>query len=241
MPDDKPIALDAYEKMAERFDTTSDTNPYNAYYERPAMLGLLPDVDGLRVLDAGCGPGWYSTWLLDHGARVVGCDVSPKMIELARQRTGDRAELHVANLGQPLDFLETSTFDLIVSALAMGHIRDWAALLREFSRVLKPGGLLVFSVEHPFADYVRRESEDYFAVEEYRQKWRSMDNLPVPAFRRPLGMMIGNLAQAGFVIERLIEPLPTEECKQIDPMRYTEMLEFPSFLCIRAQRNSEKQ
>lgn len=69
-PEEEPIALEAYEKLAERYAALIDTKAENAYYERPATLSLLPDVKGKRVLDAGCGSGLYSEWLLDHGAEV---------------------------------------------------------------------------------------------------------------------------------------------------------------------------
>ena len=67
---DKPIALDAYETLAEAYASVVDTKPHNAYYERPATLSLLPDVKGKRILDAACGPGLYSEWLRSHGAEV---------------------------------------------------------------------------------------------------------------------------------------------------------------------------
>src|SRR6185295_9048869 len=62
---DKPLAFDAYEAIAERFAVLATSNAYNACYERPATLSLLGDVRGKRVLDAGCGPGIYAEWLLD--------------------------------------------------------------------------------------------------------------------------------------------------------------------------------
>jgi 2-polyprenyl-3-methyl-5-hydroxy-6-metoxy-1,4-benzoquinol methylase len=68
---DKPLALEAYEQLAEAYAARVDTKPHNAYYERPATLSLLPDVTGSTVLDAGCGPGAYTGWLVQHGARVV--------------------------------------------------------------------------------------------------------------------------------------------------------------------------
>ena len=74
----KPIALDAYETLAESYAARVDTKPHNAYYERPATLSLLPQVKGKRVLDAGCGPGVYAEWLVEHGAEVVAFDVSTR-------------------------------------------------------------------------------------------------------------------------------------------------------------------
>ena len=99
---EKPIALEAYETLAESYASVIDTKPHNALYERPAMLSLMPEVSGLRVLDAGCGPGAYAEWLVEHGAEVFAIDASPKMVELARRRLGEKAEVREADLGAPL-------------------------------------------------------------------------------------------------------------------------------------------
>ncbi len=76
----------------------AETKPHNALYERPATLSLLPDVEGLRVLDAGCGPGIYAQILSDNGAKVVGFDRSPKMVDRASDRVGDRVQISQADV-----------------------------------------------------------------------------------------------------------------------------------------------
>jgi 2-polyprenyl-3-methyl-5-hydroxy-6-metoxy-1,4-benzoquinol methylase len=106
----KPIALDAYQSLAEAYAARIDTKPHNAYYERPATLSLLPEVKGKRVLDACCGPGVYAEWLAGHGAEVVAFDVSAKMVRFARERLGAKAQVLQADLDQPLDFLKNSWF-----------------------------------------------------------------------------------------------------------------------------------
>src|SRR5687768_273390 len=95
---DKPIALDSYETLAEAYASVIDTKPHNAYCERPATLSLLPEVRGKRVLDAGCGPGVYSEWLIAHGAQVVALDASPRMIELAKRRLSAEVDVRQADL-----------------------------------------------------------------------------------------------------------------------------------------------
>jgi len=70
---DEPIAVDAYEILAEAYASVVETKPHNPYYERPATLSLLPEIKGKRVLDAACGPGIYSEWLLSRGAAVHPC------------------------------------------------------------------------------------------------------------------------------------------------------------------------
>src|SRR5688500_3983502 len=101
---EKPVALDAYETLAESFASVIDTKPHNAYYERPATLSLLPDVKGKRVLDAACGPGAHAEWLIAHGAEVVCVDASQKMLELAKRRVGETADVRYGDLRKPLTF-----------------------------------------------------------------------------------------------------------------------------------------
>ncbi len=74
----------AYDGMGDLFRRHADASPYNAHYDRPAVLAALGPVKGLRVLDAACGPGLYLTHLLEAGADVVGFDASEAMVDLAR-------------------------------------------------------------------------------------------------------------------------------------------------------------
>lgn len=231
---EKPIALDAYEALAEAYAARVDTKPHNAYYERPATLSLLPEVAGKRVLDAGCGPGVYAEWLADHGAEVVALDVSPKMVHLAKQRLGAKARVVQADLAQPLHFADGS-FDLVLSALALDYVRDWDQVFREFHRVLRRPGHLVFSVGHPLADYLLYPEANYFDTELVHYTWKGFGTpVRMPFYRRPLGAVINPLLQAGFVLERFLEPLPTEQFRQQDPERYEKLCREPGFLNIRA-------
>lgn len=236
--DEKPVALDAYEILAEAYASAVDTKPHNAYYERPATLSLLPEVRGKRVLDAACGPGIYSEWLLAHGAEVVAVDVSPKMIALAKRRLGDKADVRHADLRKPLTFLENESFDVVLSPLTMEYIEDWYSTFREFHRVLRPGGYFVLSVSHPFFDYTYFKSNKYFETEMVGSVWRGFKDVRVhmPSFRRSLEATLNPLMDAGFRLERVLEPRPTEQFKQADPEGYEELLKQPSFLCIGARK-----
>ena len=176
-------------------------------YERPATIGLLGDVGGHRVLEAGCGAGQLTAWLADHGAAVIAFDVSPALAELARRAVAGRAEVLVADLAQPLTFAQDRSFDLIVASLVMHYVRDWHAVLGEFRRVLKPDGAVVFSTHHPAMDWQLHTPEDYFAVEQVTETWtKGSAQFQVSFWRRPLTAMAEAIASAGFVIERLAEP-----------------------------------
>jgi len=237
-PKNKPVALDAYESLAERYAALIDTKPHNAYYERPAILSLLPDVQGMSVLDAGCGTGLNSEWLLEHGAEVVGVDVSPAMLNFGQLRLGTRCKLHLADLRYPLDFLAEESFDLVFSSLVLHYLEDWSVPLAEFYRVLCPNGLFVFSTGHPFAEFTYHSQGAYFDVELTHMLWRGFggDPVDVPFYRRPLSSITEALWEAGFMLERLIEPRPTEEFRQADPEEYDKLMREPGFLCIRARK-----
>ena len=224
MTDQKPIAYDAYQQLADRYAARVDTKPHNAYYELPAMLSLMPDVSGCRVLDAGCGTGLYTAWLLDH----------------ARTRTEGRADLRLHDLSQPVPFLPDETFDLVVSSLVLHYLEDWRVPLGEFHRVLRPDGLLLFSTGHPAKEMKFSPSGAYFQTELTGAYWHGFGGEPifVPFFRRPLTAITEALYHAGFMIERLIEPQPTETFRQADPDHYAKLLQMPDFLCIRARRTS---
>jgi len=232
---EEPIALSCYEAMAEEYAAAVDTKPHNAYYERPAVLSLLPPVAELHVLDAGCGSGWYAEYLVEHGATVTAVDVSPKMVTLTRARLGGRAQVLRADLGQALDCLDDATFDLILCSLAMHYLKDWQAVFGEFHRVLKGSGVLLFSTHHPFMDFQLFQTESYFATELLEDEWSTGK---VHYYRRPLTAMTNALAEARFVVERILEPQPTDEFREVDPEGHERLSKNPWFIVIRARRDS---
>jgi hypothetical protein len=119
-------------------------------------------------------------------------------------------------------------------------VRDWVAALGEFFRVLREPGHLVFSVEHP-ADqfYEHHPHGNYFAVEQVEWEWRGFGSaVRVPSYRRPLGAMLEPLLGAGFVLERLLEPLPVPQFRERDPADYEKLMRQPGFICFRARKGA---
>jgi SAM-dependent methyltransferase len=229
-PLDPPFS---YDSIADAYAAGNDAAPYNALYERPAMLSQMPDVHGARVLDAGCGAGWYTEQLLARGARVTAIDESGEMIRHARKRVGDAAELRVHDLAQPLAFADDASYDGIIGALTLHYLRDWSTPLAEFRRILKPGGWLLFSTHHPAADAALFQPERYLDVEPVVDEWEWVGTIRF--YRRPLCEIINPLAQAGFAIERLVEPIPTEAFRQAKPEAYARILRQPNFLIVLAR------
>ncbi len=235
---DKSLGEQNYEQFAHRYAERSVTKPHNAYYERPATLSLLPDVKGKRVLDAGCGPGIYAEWLLDQGAEVVALDVTPDMVAITQARVGARATVLRADLQHPLDFADSESFDVVLCPLVMDYLADWGAVFAEFYRVLKPGGVFVFSGGHPLGDYLYTNTERYFELELFEMTWRGFGEPDpvVKAYRRSLADALNPLIDAGFILDRLLEPRPTEEFRAADPEYYAILNRQPGFLCIRARK-----
>ena len=190
-------------------DDYADGGPYNEFYERPAMLELLGEVEGLKVLDVGCGSGVLTHRLLEAGASVIGIDASLEMLERAKARVGRDAQLQVHDLHDPLDWLPDETIDVVVASLVIHYVREWRPVLREFRRILRTGGRLVFSTHHPFMDFVSYNRPDYFEIEEIVDKWGpSGAEYEVRFWRRPLSVIVADLVDAGFEIEQLAEPRP---------------------------------
>jgi len=230
--EDRPIAEAAYDELAGTYVEAVEPGPYHADLAFPATTDLLPDIEGLRVLDAGCGTGAYTEWLVDRGAEVIGVDVSEPMLDRARDRVADRAEFHRADLAEPLEFAREDAFDGVVSALALDYVEDWRAPFGAFARLLAPGGFLVFTVPHPFDEYPLEEDENYFEVERRVKEW----SVDVPYFRRPLGEMLGPLLETGFRLDAITEPGPTDRFRERWPERYETESKRPVFLCVRAVR-----
>jgi len=211
---DPPGAND-YDGFAQAYAASNENNLINAYYERPAMLALAGDVAGRRILDAGCGSGPLLAALRDRGAIVTGFDKSAGMVELARQRLGDDAELLVAELGSPLPFPD-DTFEDVTASLVLHYLEDWGPALAELRRVLKPGGRLIVSVDHPFAENLwHREAglkPDYFATYNYISEWTVGGQTALLRFwTRPLHAMTDAFTAAGFRISVISEPAPAPD------------------------------
>jgi ubiquinone/menaquinone biosynthesis C-methylase UbiE len=205
-----PPGLNDYDSFAEEYTAANESNFVHVYYERPATLALAGDVAGQRILDAGCGAGALIAALRDRGAIVTGIDKSAGMLELARRRLGDDADLQVAELGAPLPFPD-DTFDDVTACLVLHYLQDWGPALAEVRRVLKPGGRLIASVNHPFSENLwhrqARLKPDYFATYNYTVEWTAGGQSALLRFwSRPLHAMTDAFTAAGFQISVISEP-----------------------------------
>jgi SAM-dependent methyltransferase len=216
-----------YDDFADSFAAHAEDSAYNAHYDRPAVLGLLGDVAGRRVLDVGCGSGLYAGELVDRGADVVGFDGSAKLVQRARERVGGSADLRVHDVREPFDWLPDASIDRALMALVLHHLDDPVPALREVHRVLRTGGRFVVSTVHPVADW-RQLGGSYFTEEMVDDTWNA--GWKVRFRRAPLTTWCAEFHEAGFVIERLVEPLPAQSMKDRFPDTYRKLAAEPFFI-----------
>jgi SAM-dependent methyltransferase len=211
--------------------------------EWPALRALLPDLSGRRVLDLGCGFGWFCRWALQAGAaRVLGIDVSEKMLARARATTPDPAITYARADMEDLD-LPADTFDVVYSSLALHYVENLSGLMSQTHRSLIPGGALVFSVEHPIFTAtswpnwsVDNAGHKTWPVDSYLDEGpRSTDWLAKGVIKqhRTLATYINMLIQIGFVIGHVEEWGPTEEQIAAQP-DWADERQRPPFLIVAA-------
>ncbi|TDD59193.1 class I SAM-dependent methyltransferase [Kribbella antibiotica] len=175
---------------------------------------LLGNVRGKSILEVGCGAGQCTRWLTAQGAQAVAFDISVEQLQVSRtldRKTGTTARAVAAD-ATAIPFAD-ATFDIACSAFgALPFVADAGTVLREIARALKPGGLLVFSVTHPFrwsmpddpSPHGLRIIHSYFD----RTPYVEVDaGTPIYAeYHRTVGDWIRDLTEAGFVVDDLLEP-----------------------------------
>lgn len=208
---------DNYDSFAEAYAAENESNLINAHYALPAILNLAGDVAGRRVLDVGCGSGPVLVSLRDRGATVTGTDNSVKMLELAKRRLGDDADLRVADLGDPLPFPD-GAFDDVIACLVLHYLQDWTAPLAELRRVLVPGGRLIVAVNHPMAYRLSYPDANYFGTQQYTEDYVFNGQKAALTFwHRPLRAMTAAFTEAGFRIAVIDEPPPAPGARELFP------------------------
>ena len=217
-----------YDGFAAAYSAENEKNLFNAYYERPEMLRLAGGVEGARVLDAGCGAGPLAEALREKGAVVSGFDVSPAMVELARERLGEDAQVRVADLAAPLPY-DDGEFDLVVVSLALHYVEDWASALAELRRVTAPGGRVIVSIIHPMVYAMSYPEADYFALTRYSEDYvLGGQTVWMTYWHRPLQDVLNAFTTAGLRIRTVTEPPPAADTP-------AELLPTPdgrSFVCF---------
>lgn len=205
---------------------------------------MLPDFQGKRVLDLGCGFGWHCLYAVEHGAiSVVGIDISEKMLEEARKRNASPLIEYKCIAVEDFDY-DPDTFDVVVSSLTFHYLESFDTICRDVHRCLSQGGSFVFSVEHPvFTAYGTQDwqydqegkilhwpVDRYFTEGKRNAVFLGED---VVKYHKTLTTYVNGLIKAGFEITGLIEPEPDADLLDTIPGMRDE-LRRPMMLLVSA-------
>lgn len=233
-----------YSKLRENPNSANNTE------EKPALFSLLPTLKDKTILDLGCGFGENCRRFTQLGAaRVIGTDISEKMLAVAQKE--DPTAIYVRGDASDLGFITDNSdlprkYDVIVSSLALHYIEDFGKLTSQVHSLLKDGGYFVFSQEHPITTAPLEGStwekngdvathyrlSDYGRSGQRRVTWFVNG---VIKYHRTFSDIVNALTENGFIIEKMLEPTPTENAANSSP-ELAKRLHKPNFLLIKARK-----
>ena len=207
------------------------------------MLDALGDVRGKRVLDIGCGEGRFSRLLAGLGAEVTGIDLTEPLIERARSLAVG-GDTYVVGDAETLDGVSDGSFDVAVSYIVLVDLLDYRASIEAAYRVLRPGSKFVVCNVHPIRSAVPygwvnlSGRKLFYAVDNYTDEgprefewWgRNFVNM-----HRTLSSYVSAFLDAGFVLEGLDEPVPSEE-QLVENPSFDDEYRSPNFIVYRLRK-----
>jgi 2-polyprenyl-3-methyl-5-hydroxy-6-metoxy-1,4-benzoquinol methylase len=205
----------------------------------PVLLRLLGDVWGARVLDAGCGNGYFSRMLAERGATVVGVEPAGALYRFACEKEAAnpqgiqfvQADLcDLPDLGKP--------FDAVVASMVLASVPDWTAAMRACVSTLAPGGLFVLTVNHPCFERLRASWQEYgeFRIDEYLAEYEIEGPYGID-FHRTLSSYLNELIGLGCRVTEIAEPGLDVAIAATGPAGVDAYAHLPNFLVIAARRD----
>jgi SAM-dependent methyltransferase len=242
----------SYNNIAEWYDQYLQERPIYSEVILPNLLTLVGDVAGQSVCDLACGQGWVAREMARRGARVIGLDVAPNMLALARhyEELAPLGVRYVEGDAQIAKQLVEREFSGCICVMALINIPDVRATFRSVARILQPEGWFVFVITHPcfvtpHAEWIPLPDPEHaygrVVTGYFDERWWYSANSDgvrsrVPDYHRMLSTYLNELSDAGFVLERVVEPRPAG--RQLE--RVPGQQEIPSLLLVRARLNGQR-
>lgn len=204
----------------------------------PALLRLLGEVRGRRVLDAGCGTGYFTRMLAERGAHVIGVEPAEAMVAFARAKE--------AELGQGITYVQADLtllpdlggpFDSVVCSMVLMAVPDWKPAMRACVECLRPGGLFVFALVHPAFEQLWSTWRDHgdYRVRRYLEEYEIFGP-DASDFHRPLSAYLNELASLGCRLREVVEPgLDPEVAEKSSTPGIESYVHLPNFLIVSAE------
>ena len=238
---DNETFFEGYKKIRE--------NKINAnnLFEIPALFSMMPDLKDKTILDLGCGFGEHCKRFVESGAKkVIGIDISEKMLEIANQ---ENADSKITYINMPMENISqlNEKFDIVVSSLAFHYVEDFSGVVKNIYDMLNENGIFLFSQENPLCTcfsggnrWTKDENGNKlyinlsnYGIEGERESSWFVDN--VKKYHRTFSTIINTLIETGFKIEKMIEPLPTEDLLKKYP-EYKDLFHKPDFLLVKVRK-----
>ena len=239
---DNETFFSEYRKLRER-----EVNANNLF-ELPTLFANLPELEGKRVLDLGCGSGERCKDYIKRGAvKVTGVDISEKMLAAAESENSDPK---ITYINMPMEDIGSlnEEFDVVISSLALHYVEDFRGVTENVYRLLSEGGIFLFSQEHPLATCFSGTYERWTRDENGRKIYANIADYcverrndstwfieGVQRYHRMFSTIVNTLVNSGFRILKMEEPYPTEELVQKYP-EYYDLYHKPDFLFVKVQK-----
>ncbi|MCR5595180.1 MAG: class I SAM-dependent methyltransferase [Lachnospiraceae bacterium] len=232
--------FDGYMKLRKREDNA------NNIFEIPTLFSLMPDLEGKKVLDLGCGSGERCVDYIKCGAvKVVGVDISEKMLDAARKENSDPNITYLNMAMEDIGSID-ETFDVITSSLAFHYVEDFGGVVKDVYSLLSDEGIFLFSQEHPLATCYSGEYDRWTRDPDGKKIYANIADYcierrndsawfveGVQRYHRMFSTIVNTLADTGFRILKVAEPYPTEEILKKYPDFY-DNLHKPDFLFVKS-------
>ncbi|MBB6218878.1 ubiquinone/menaquinone biosynthesis C-methylase UbiE [Anaerosolibacter carboniphilus] len=221
-------------------------NGLNSAGEWHELKKMLPNFQGKRVLDLGCGFGWHCQFAKENGAKsIVGVDISQKMLSEAKNKAKSEYIQYICMPIEDIDF-PVNSFDVVISSLVLHYIQSFEDILKKISKCLSNGGDFVFSVEHPIFTakglqdwyYDNNGNRLHWPVDQYFTEGirkASFLGEEVIKYHKTLTTYLNSLIKSGFEITGIVEPEPAENLLYTVPGMMDE-LRRPMMLLVSARK-----
>lgn len=206
---------------------------------------LFPELKGKSVLDLGCGYGWHCRYAEEQGAeKVLGIDLSEKMLQEAEKRTeSEKITYRLCGI-EDYEYPENA-WDCVISNLALHYIADLDSVFRKIYKTLKPGGVLLFNIEHP--SFTAGVKQDWVYGKDGKSLYWPIDDYYIPGERvtnflgcevkkqhHTLQQILMGVLNNGFTLRAVEEAQPPESMMDIPGMK--DELRRPMMLLVKAEK-----
>jgi len=250
----------SWSKVANWYDShlENDNDSYQAKLILPNLKRILGAIQGKKVIDIGCGQGFFSRELAKLGATVHGIDLAEDLIKIAKHKNTDKNSKITYEVlsADSLNGIKDNEYDIAISVLAIQNMEHFTKVFNETSRVVKNGGKFIFILNHPvfripkFTSWEFSKVHQSRKIDKYLSQIKSEINME-PAkgsngkktysFHRSLQDYMKALFSNGFNVSKFEEWISHKQ-SQAGPRKALEdtaRKEFPLFLMIEATKNTQ--